>query len=436
MAGMRLGAKSMSKLTSRRDSRVTVVASVLHERDFASSNRPIHSLYQHSSGTPCHVAWSTRSLPLAIAGSSSRRTHLTKAGRRSYSTPAFPDRSGDDFAIPRVPTRVLKALNSIMQATFGRRFEVVVFGSTCYGTDSADSDLDLCMLDHKKPNGTLPEMTAVAAALKTVKSLKRSSEPMFINVEAIPRALVPIVKFKDTVTGLSCDLNVNDRLGVVNTLLIRQYSMLSPLVRPMIYVIKYWARNRELNDSSAVPATPSSYAYALMTIAFLQMRSLLPNLQRPSDAEYPDPDKHIWFRRVTRYSGKMAHMKCDVRVLALDKCVWSRHADLVGSFDEYISYWASEHDYSRLAISVRDGGIVPKIDIVKRHSPEIDVDIEATLTSINELLHFVQPPCNLTASVSMRDFKKFKEECAEACKLLQEGLPIQQLCSHIPGQIF
>ncbi|KAH9913222.1 uncharacterized protein B0H18DRAFT_1050100 [Fomitopsis serialis] len=201
MAGMRLEAKNMGKLTNRGDSSVTVVActpsaevatkerglsleergksllnwrsAVLHERDFAGSNRPVHTqqcprahgLYQHSSGTPCHVAWSTRSLPLAIlAGSSSRRTHLTKASRRSYSTRALPDRSGDDFTIPRVPTRVLKAradvirrINSIMQATFGRRFEVVVFGSTCYGTDSADSDLDLCMLDHKKPNGTLPD---------------------------------------------------------------------------------------------------------------------------------------------------------------------------------------------------------------------------------------------------------------------------------------
>jgi len=507
MAGMRLGAKNMSKLAIRGDGRVTVVtrtssaeiatkergflleeqdksllnwrSAVLHERDFASSNRPAHmqqcprahGLYQHSSGTSCHVAWSTRSPPLAMAGSSSRRTYLTEASRRPYPTPAPPDRGGDDFTIPRVPTKVLKAradvirrVNSIMQATFGRRFQVTAFGSTCYGTDSTDSDLDLVMLDHKKPNGTLPDddvdlvgpydIEAVAAALKTVKSLKRRSESMFTNVEAIPKALVPIVKFEDTATGLSCDLNVNDRLGVMNTLLIRQYCMLSPLVRPMIYVIKYWARNRELNDPSALRATPSSYTYALMTIAFLQMRRLLPNLQRPSDAEYPDPVKHIWFRKVARYSGKMVHMKCDVQVLASDKWEPSREVPTHRqALIEWFSYWASEHDYVHLAVSVRDGGIVPKLDIVKRHSPETDFDIEGhaesnlrhrEVASIAELLHFMQPPLcvhdpfirvkNLTASVSIKDFKRFKEECAEACKLLQEGLPIQLLCSHIPGR--
>lgn len=42
----------------------------------------------------------------------------------------------------------------------------------------------------------------------------------------------------------------------------------------MLYVIKYWAKKRGLSAPAAVPATPSSYAYALMTTAFLQVKLL------------------------------------------------------------------------------------------------------------------------------------------------------------------
>ena len=82
------------------------------------------------------------------------------------------------------------------------------------------------------------------------------------------------MKFTDRISGLHCDLNVNDRLGVVNTALLNRYCELSPLLRPMLFALKHWAKRRGLNDPSATPATPSSFAYAFMTIAFLQVKLL------------------------------------------------------------------------------------------------------------------------------------------------------------------
>lgn len=112
----------------------------------------------------------------------------------------------------------------------------------------------------------------------------------FAQVFAIPKASVPIgvdhskfarnasdcfllVKFRDPATGLDCDLNVNDQLGLWNTQLISQYCNLVPdLVRPMIMAVKRWAKSHGMNDPSGQlgPITFSSYALVLMIIGFLQ----------------------------------------------------------------------------------------------------------------------------------------------------------------------
>lgn len=55
--------------------------------------------------------------------------------------------------IPSVPRKLIKMredvvrrVNSTLQASFGKRYSVELFGSTVYGTDRADSDLDMALL--------------------------------------------------------------------------------------------------------------------------------------------------------------------------------------------------------------------------------------------------------------------------------------------------
>ena len=40
----------------------------------------------------------------------------------------------------------VRRVNSTLQASFGKRYSVKLFGSTVYGTDHADSDLDMAFL--------------------------------------------------------------------------------------------------------------------------------------------------------------------------------------------------------------------------------------------------------------------------------------------------
>lgn len=87
------------------------------------------------------------------------------------------------------------------------------------------------------------------------------------------RASIPIVSGVDWKTGIHIDLNVNDRLAFTNTQMIKRYSELSPLIEPMLYFIKLWAKSHGLNSPSlgGKNRSLSSYAYALMTIGYLQV---------------------------------------------------------------------------------------------------------------------------------------------------------------------
>lgn len=87
------------------------------------------------------------------------------------------------------------------------------------------------------------------------------------------RASIPIVSGVEAKNGIHIDLNVNDRLGFTNTQMIKRYSELSPLIEPMLYFIKLWAKSHGLNSPSlgGKNRSLSSYAYALMTIGYLQV---------------------------------------------------------------------------------------------------------------------------------------------------------------------
>lgn len=82
-----------------------------------------------------------------------------------------------------------------------------------------------------------------------------------------------LVKFTDPKTGLDCDINVNEQLGLRNTGMIKRYCDVVPILRPMVWSLKRWAKGVGMNDPSGQmgAVTFSSYALMLMTISFLQV---------------------------------------------------------------------------------------------------------------------------------------------------------------------
>lgn len=68
-------------------------------------------------------------------------------------------------------------------------------------------------------------------------------------VICIAAAKVPIVKIWDPILRVAADMNVNNTLALENTRMIRNYVMIDERVRPLGLMIKYWTKQRILNDA-------------------------------------------------------------------------------------------------------------------------------------------------------------------------------------------
>ncbi len=164
------------------------------------------------------------------------------------------------------------------------------FGSVRFGLATSSSDLDLCLFDPYRPTG-FEEKTfrtnSKGEGLPEIYDMRRLAQRLIrlglAKVQPIPFSNVPICKFEATVDGelIQADLNTNERFGVINSRLLNAYCELNRLVRPLAVFIKFWAKQRGLNDPSGSEAQTSfsSYTLILLLIAFLQTRGILPNLQ-------------------------------------------------------------------------------------------------------------------------------------------------------------
>ncbi|KAG0086785.1 hypothetical protein BGZ93_011328 [Podila epicladia] len=165
-------------------------------------------------------------------------------------------------------TRLIKKIEDILHLEWpGQDIKAEPFGSTVNGLGTSTSDVDLCI-------------TTTWPGLKNVQMLatafrKHGMQKVF----CVAGAKVPIVKLWDPELHLSCDMNINTPLGLMNTRMIKTYVAIDPRVRPFAMIIKHWARKRVLNDA-ANGGTISTYTWICIVINFLQMRSppILPAL--------------------------------------------------------------------------------------------------------------------------------------------------------------
>jgi len=146
-----------------------------------------------------------------------------------------------------------------------------MFGSATNGLWLACSDVDLSL-----------QVTRVESRAESIRYLKRVGAVIHRLTGERPDARfgarIPILHWVPSRPGAPvCDISVNNLLAVANSRLIGAYVKLDGCVRPLVVVLKSWARARSINDRSN--GTLSSFALTLMVIHFLQRRNLLPSLQ-------------------------------------------------------------------------------------------------------------------------------------------------------------
>lgn len=140
-------------------------------------------------------------------------------------------------------------------------------GSSLNGFGTRTSDGDLCLVIKEEPVNQKTEARHILSLVQKLFSTKLSS---YIERPQLIRAKVPIVKFRDKVSCVEFDLNVNNIVGIRNTFLLRTYAYIEKRVRPLVLVVKKWASFHDINDASR--GTLSSYSLVLMVLHYLQSK--------------------------------------------------------------------------------------------------------------------------------------------------------------------
>ena len=129
---------------------------------------------------------------------------------------------------------------------------MLLFGSTAceLHADGADLDLTLIPQPHAQHLPSYVEQQALVRHLAVAfQSFQASGE--FMQVEAVDRARVPILKLQHRASGLQCDISIGNRLAVQKTRLLHAYVRLDQRVRPLCLIVKH-----------CVPHTAAALAHA------------------------------------------------------------------------------------------------------------------------------------------------------------------------------
>ncbi|XP_040397023.1 poly(A) RNA polymerase GLD2 isoform X2 [Cygnus olor] len=98
-------------------------------------------------------------------------------------------------------------------------------GSSLNGFGTRSSDGDLCLVVKDEP---VNQKTEARHMLSLVQKLFTTKLSCYIERPQLIRAKVPIVKFRDKVSCMEFDLNVNNIVGIRNTFLLRTYAYTLP----------------------------------------------------------------------------------------------------------------------------------------------------------------------------------------------------------------
>ncbi|KAI8974961.1 hypothetical protein BDB01DRAFT_379722 [Pilobolus umbonatus] len=183
-------------------------------------------------------------------------------------------------------TRVKEKIDMLLKHVWPQlNLEVAIFGSSANGLAFENSDVDLCIVVPDRTITGIAQNMSKLKKSKTVFNMRHLASKLqdigMTHVEAIATAKVPICKFTDPETGLQCDINTDNQLGIKNTRLIKEYIRLDDRIPVFLYAIKYFTKQKDISNSKC--GTLSSYAYIIMALHFLMNaceKPVIPCLQQ------------------------------------------------------------------------------------------------------------------------------------------------------------
>ena len=230
------------------------------------------------------------------------------------------DSSNDEkqLALQKSISNLQEKLTEAISYRMSRNSRLTVYGSCLSGlTLEGSHDVDVSVyipelyyLKEQFDNGKLSasqydtRMSKLIFRVKNALVHHKKYGDSFIDVFAITKARVPVIKGVDRYSNnpysesghLHFDLCFLNDIAVVNSSLLREYSLLDKRVRVLMLCVKGFAKKNGI--SSAADSTFSSYSWNNLVVFYLQCIGFLPVLQCPKLMEEhnfkPDLERNSW----------------------------------------------------------------------------------------------------------------------------------------------
>ncbi|XP_042343922.1 poly(A) RNA polymerase GLD2 [Plectropomus leopardus] len=349
-----------------------------HDQNRAGSSRSVFGFDSHFLSPPAHVPPQVTSVPESSNSLQAyAKDKLSEQMVELYE--ACQQQTPDLVRKETIRTRLQNDIRSVYSDA-----RLYLTGSSMNGLGCRSSDADLCLvLEANKRTDVLHALSVLQRLFKSLTYVEKTQ---------LIRAKVPILRFRERGSDLEFDLNINNTVGIRNTFLLRSYAYADLRVRPMILVIKKWARHHRINDASK--GTLSSYTLVLMVLHYLQTlkEPVLPNLQRDyPECFYPHLDidmvpegpKHI-----PPYNSKNQSSLGEL---------------LLG----FLKYYATDFRWDRQVISIREAKVLPKANSQAWRNKFICVEEPFEKNNVARAVH------------EKTKFDTIKAEFAEACRMLR-----------------
>lgn len=334
------------------------------------------------------------------------------------------------FEFSESEQKLRELLITFLQEVFSEFFpgcKVVPFGSTVNGFDIHGCDLDLFLDLEKTKTFQAQEKALSEEDLESTKGppsedsilsdidLEKASTSEVLElvatvlqkcvagvhkVQAVTTARLPVVKFLHKESELQVDISINNRLAVCNTRFLQLCTSLDMRMRPLVYVIRHWAKQNHLagNPFGGGPLL-NNYALTLLVVFFLQNR------------RYPILPTVSHLKELASDSEQLVIDSWDCSFP--DDCTevepTENSESLCTLLAEFFKYFM-EFDFAGNVISLREGKVLPVTDFM---NPKVERKFKLGPMNIQDPFELVH---NVAGNINERTAQRFKKECKDASK--------------------
>ncbi|ORX45754.1 hypothetical protein BCR36DRAFT_414350 [Piromyces finnis] len=301
---------------------------------------------------------------------------------------------------------LLQKIQNIFEREFpGKTLKANLFGSSVNGLETVYCDVDICLTTPSKDETYgLDRMDNIAAILEKYN---------MTDIYTVQEAKVPICKFIDPETKLSCDINVNNTVALQNSMMVKTYTSIDERAKQLIILIKHYAKRRMINDATG--GTLSSYCWVNMAINFLQQRKppILPCLHELNKESLKENKIFI--------DGVDCSFYHDLDTLK--SFSFSNKESLADLFYGFFKVYGEDFNYKKDVVSVRKGTYIKKI--------EKGWDLDSKKTRLRNNYFCVEEPFNpsrnLANSADHSSVSGIRDEFIRALNTLKKDGDVERV---------